>query len=895
MKSCTLVTALAISAIAQCQSPTNSISEKYKQMVLNSYVNAYVTIKQNLDIFNYSGLSKKVKEENATYPKAFSIKDIEHEYAKRWERYYQSHQLDISDGIKYGSATGQTLIGLSKAGSPYAKAVGILGLIVLENEMDKIAKENEKYASRMDVTKNGLLLDQLTFIGNRRLLKNFAETDFSSTDFKNWANNSGVSQTYANVLESLSVGEQKKYLSLLQAQAKRKLDENLNIEIKGDPIGRVAATQNVKMLLSLDKRQAELGQKIESIGKRVDNINNALNSLTKKVNDVSSLSRHNTADIEYLKLTMYSNLSSEQKLMWIKSNFLNLPEDERKFQELKLMEVMINQERINLARDVSDYCQLASAAFSFLEAAGIKDPNVKKLTKAANYAAQGTEVAMSFLTGNYISAINGLGGMLFGRKNNPNQQILNMLVEQDKKLNQIIDMQIQTLKMLDQINKNLVELIKRQEFFFNEILNELYDIKYGLKISLDLQREITGEPLKLGSDFLNDFLRLPSLSEKIEYWKSFPDVFNRVNTGLGTLSSPGRISPYFHLAYSESANGNIKFRNDFFDPLRADYFKVYPELAGSHKFSAFLSAYSPDYVSLKEKIKYAKYSKNVLPVFKGDEFEWLLDSKNIIEFSEVLMQFGRLRIFADEEETLQRMKEPHKILIASNHSQVKLWNDKTVQQLRFANKIIDIAIAQQQLLSGDLLIPHYVSEIANSEIQSMLSKNVILKENVGLYFFKERGEMNNVDKYAYEFAFATKDTFLLREVFKNTTNMPEFYFVNDTAKVEGKDSVILSINFLDIEEQTSAVNVDGTEATTKLKVLQGTDVKFHLPSPENYKAPVFIFHPTLPHLIHLKSAVLNEIALYTFKTNLFPSEIKETNAIPVVAEFEFKIDPALKK
>ena len=113
---------------------------------------------------------------------------------------------------------------------------------------------------------------------------------------------------------------------------------------------------------------------------------------------------------------------------------------------------------------------------------GFSDPNV---AKALDYASVAQTAISQAATGNYIGAALAVTGLFGGGKPDPEQQrfaqLMGFLQEMDKKLNQIIDLQIKTLEAIQGLSNQLADLDRRLNERLDRIAWEVKLISQNLK------------------------------------------------------------------------------------------------------------------------------------------------------------------------------------------------------------------------------------------------------------------------------------------------------------------------------------------------------------------------------------------------------------------------------
>jgi hypothetical protein len=141
--------------------------------------------------------------------------------------------------------------------------------------------------------------------------------------------------------------------------------------------------------------------------------------------------------------------------------------------EKKKQEFLANSARIvNTAQNIN----------TVLHTLDIRDPG---LSKTIEYAAVAQNVMSQALTGNYIGAALAVTGLLGGSKPSPEQQqfsaIMGYLQRLDQKLNQIYELQVKTLEAIEGLSKQIAELDRNLHLRLDRVDFELKTISENLK------------------------------------------------------------------------------------------------------------------------------------------------------------------------------------------------------------------------------------------------------------------------------------------------------------------------------------------------------------------------------------------------------------------------------
>lgn len=432
----------------------------------------------------------------------------------------------------------------------------------------------------------------------------------------------------------------------------------------------------------------------------------------------------------------------------------------------------LKQDIVDTTNDIANG---VNAFATIAKGLGWKFAQKKEFNDAVKYTNVIASTVTNYLSRNPIGAINALAGGLFGggASAGPSaggQQILAKLEEMDVKLDKLLDGQEKILASIEESTKQLMTIsnkILQKSDKALEDLDLLIELNSNILDSIEQYSEV---PQKLGycQDFINDMQKLNS--SFVEFQKTFAQYTNQykncqaVIDKLIPISSikKDRIHPYFNIAMSSErdATGKVspqlnKVRNDFRPLLKVlwsidglPYDRSKWEIEEKYSVAKLVSALatpSDNFENLRTKSQQFSSDADVVLQaihkygFSSDVdgvFLDLLDTKRIENTVNYLIYISPIKPLIDPESILNTPK----LLTKDNLFKNKQYENDLRNQYNYALQAVNIAIAQQTLLSGDLLIPH-IHDIVFSpsqsefrdEILNALSRNDVLSKNLMIY------------------------------------------------------------------------------------------------------------------------------------------------------------------
>jgi|GEM_PF-2053890 len=266
--------------------------------------------------------------------------------------------------------------------------------------------------------------------------------------------------------------DEPKALEMLQAQA-ADLATNMSVEALARSEGTAQDVAAIKKTLvddraRVDKFQADVEQRLKNVNDRISGLAEATQDAAQKIDDLRKEVGTNTVAIQTLAQISYASWSTTQKLQAVRSGLF--PELTPSQTEKLIASLEATHKQETLVADAqtaaSDFGNLATIATSI---------GVPKETVTALKGAQTLSVSIAHFAGGDvlggIAGLTSLGGL--GAPDAAAERhrvMMEYLAQQfeaiNRKLDKIIDLQIQTLKAID-------ELSRQQQSFRREVLGQL--------------------------------------------------------------------------------------------------------------------------------------------------------------------------------------------------------------------------------------------------------------------------------------------------------------------------------------------------------------------------------------------------------------------------------------
>jgi L-rhamnose mutarotase len=654
-------------------------------------------------------------------------------------------------------------------------------------------------------------------------------------------------------------------------------------------------------IASLQNSQARMQQNLESLTSRVD---------------------LNSRDLDFIKDYLYGKMSAGDKLHAINEGWLkNLPPNEIAKETAKLELIKAREEFVATSKE---YLSDAQNVLSIANNLGIKSDLLDKAQEGVNILGTGLEAFTQFSSGNILGGVASLTS-LFGKKTDP---VMEKLKVMDKKLDAILENQEAMKQQLIQIQEGVNKLIQGQQLLYetmiaisekmdqqyNSLYSELHEVHLDVLYIRDQVHYYASEQ-KLQTihsfvesnrktlDVLND--STPSFAASQEIMRPDFSQFQNFEETLYGVFNPTRIQRKTTLETRKQifalprdfkitefitddekwADGTQKdiHKQMVADMMRMDslfyyFLKDHNALRSIQYYTSLLAPFErvdmldkKNSVTVPEQLKTNEQLQEILnfldcditSAYKTERQNNYLEPRYLMDAVDNLINYHYLYNFRNEEG--KKLLEPEFI------NGLSIYPDKQ-PILKNARFLLNICIAQQVLLSGDLLIP-YIYEKLNNGIGYPPFDDKSEKAKIQRLCMRIL-EYNDLARYNFGKYFTTRR---LRELKRNITNY--------SIALRSEDVKLLQLAL----QVTDKVDWANPGDSKQLKLISRPD-----PRDEKNKIWCFViegplgekYFPLPSATDHLDKLVLDELQ---------SSRMLHTNAVSELSKYKDYIDRELSK
>lgn len=638
---------------------------------------------------------------------------------------------------------------------------------------------------------------------------------------------------------------------------------------------------------------------LEGITSSQTAVSNKLTELNNLVNANSENILANRKDIEFIQEFMYGKMSPKEQLSALKSGWIEgLQGEERKKQELK---EQILQERINLTIQVGKYLDGASTLFNFVSGIpGLGDQQfVKDAAAVVTFSQSALSAVTSFASGNYLGAIESVSSILgFGQNKTDiggerHKQVMHELADIKQGISQlgkgidVIQKQLAAIQQsLENLQKGQEQIMHNQQIILDTIyklaeqsreqyiaLNDKLDEMHkDIRLSKDLILAVLEQDITSCESFLNTRKEEFNFDVNNKCFNSYNDLknhFERCDTlynicedGIANkLTSEIGFNPIFLLKNRDNVASYI---TKIYDPTYK-LLTMHNNLINKNPEETITSLFIPSKninnideklkINLESPVKKVRILKEIglqkvihEPLFAGSVL------RHVENFIEIQKYYELIQI-EDGNKKLVSLNDLFDINKPLNNPLGLIRLKNTVLPL------VDVAIAQEAMLSGDILLPIIKNAFRDkidknndgpfTDSLNALRHNPLLARNFLVYYIKSQIIQKSYNEINYHFALCSLTT---DEELKKIVTLPApliFHHAN---------SEVLESGRIKIPKDWS------------LKIDDNTYIS--LPSAVEVSDGNIVYSDEMHKLISLKAKILDEIANYTFHEKLESTEMK---------------------
>ena len=593
--------------------------------------------------------------------------------------------------------------------------------------------------------------------------------------------------------------------------------ETLMRDVRQDVTIDKLAENTTKIAGDLTQFKLKVGQEFSSLNSKSKEMQKEINTNKQQIQSIDKRSIANEYAIDEIALILSENLPPERKRRMIENNLIKV---KNKDEALKQIDAQIR--RTNDIKHTKHVLDEGAALVNVLKDIGVDKSVYEPIEQGVSFGTAIFNAATAFQSGAFFGGLSSLTGLFSQKQGNANaqlekllKQVSNKLDEIDKKIDTVIKMQVILLESLNDIHETILSmeanvlenvLLNRkyiQAEFFNQLnaFRSLAFAKDGVR-HIDVLRGV-----------FPTYEALSKLNGVHKYKED--DQWTAANYLFGIIDRGSSISRNFHLAgHQDSANLQVRMDVNYTKLLEiyslvVDHCKISnPEQYSQIEFSTLLQASAVPMQKVNEIDRYFYRARKAPPNTASDlhylsegVFGDLLYSVVIIDAVEALLNTHFIQCCLDprtgEFMTLDEYLDQEEYIM-----QGRFW-------LGNALRLLNIAVAQQGLLTGGLMLPLLLHLFegkhspGEDDSQQELKKQVIevikpfpiLQRNLVTYrvyyqAFLASGHTKFADRYGDALATASKTgdftdlEFLLsiRDVHTNTGNHWHWIFELDNEK-----------------------------------------------------------------------------------------------------------------
>ncbi|MBL6989163.1 MAG: hypothetical protein ISR65_05270 [Bacteriovoracaceae bacterium] len=536
------------------------------------------------------------------------------------------------------------------------------------------------------------------------------------------------------------------------------------------------------------KQQRQMG----SIIKQQQIVNSKLEQINDLVASNSQDIFTNRKHIGFIEDFMFGKMSPSEQLVALKKGMLaNITKGERKALILKTEAV---QAKIKLNKQISNYINGASTVLSIADNLGLKGKFFETAGEVVNVVQTGFKAYMSDMSDDplgYLNAVNIVTG-LFAKKRDVvearHKQIVKMLeglaAGQEvlsEKIDHLIEGQEQIIKNQQAIVEQLYAIRTQLQDNHQMVMKAMGDLHYTVWETMKIALANREDNLKSCNTFLNSRREYHFFEGKFSKYRDMKGHFrNHFNNKLFSSCMDGinynirrydDIDPLFHF-YKQ---GSTKELSITYRDLYVDSIDLLTHNSGDN-FEKYLSSLLQPVTTIRDLDKKSNVTlepnyfpgpqRSALQNYKylmGKLLSPLAVSRYLAAIIEIAPYFD---VLAPDSTSLSRIDE----LLDPRFE----YTDTGLRLLQRALPILDVALAQQALLSGDTLL-FALSEVfeknqqdkpAYKKATGVLQTNKLLARNYLIYQINKEFKKTGSNSLFYNAALYSTDDDLLKMAIK---------------------------------------------------------------------------------------------------------------------------------
>lgn len=559
-------------------------------------------------------------------------------------------------------------------------------------------------------------------------------------------------------------------LKSLVAQNDMKLDF---LELKNKNSSKLSK-QERKELTEIIAWKAETSEKLKDLVLSQEQLTQGYKDLSDKVSKIDA-SKTSHAEMLFVQGINSPNVPASEKINMINSGTVIFNDDELKKETLRTLKLqkVVDEDIVSTLGQANNIMLIAKNL-------NVGGQFAREVSKGLVMGEVVRSAVSMYLRQDYWGAAAGMTGLLSGGKDSEQQQMQKMLGIMDQKLDLILKNQEAMMKALASLQQASARILEKLDFIQARVENMQEMLTQSLKNMAGVDRCVLIENSRGSFQHLGKFQNFQKRADHFESVsaKNSQNPFNTCLDSLGLILSTGRNpvllaktypgAEHIVRAYEENYRLAYGFLQDttnratdlplINDKLRNPFLSLFVLLSNSSNLED---------LTLRKK---AVLNSNELD-YGRIEFSMMTDLlhpialKPLVDF---LIQNHMYRLLAPKNEFgIEKLKTPLELVqnLKPEVFDPRKDNRNTVwgvtDLLKNALRIVNLAIAQQNLLSGDLLteaITQYLttentSEMYTARSYELLKRNPLVRENWIRYFIYKKIKEN--EKTNFDFIYST--------------------------------------------------------------------------------------------------------------------------------------------
>lgn len=541
----------------------------------------------------------------------------------------------------------------------------------------------------------------------------------------------------------------------------------------------------------ISKVQANQQQCLLDINNNIESLGANMNLLSNSVNILHSEVKTNSENVGILKNYIFSNADVKGKIELLRSGILDNDLDKKKKDALE-KQLKAVEAKQNVQNDIKNYLNKAQHITTILSNVGFDSDTVEKANELISLGSTAMNAFAAYSSGNVLGTVSIVSGFFGGKsKSDPatqrHKQIMEKLGIIDEKLDEVLERQLMLLKGQQHILESLSKISRQIDELHGIEMEMLEEIKTETLYNRLSNVNLHTRKLRVLESFSKPFVQFKlkksrTYDDIIQYYKDNGDLFephNQIFNDLLSLNSPTldefmKLKNYEVLGIQDGSSTNIisELIKGFDEIIKyVENHMSNSEVISKNSFVAMRDIYDlGEKISIVQKDNLQDEYSNYWHLIKSS----LIITKNLERVYDVLKEVHIFYLLQKDKDSESELLSKNEFFSEQFHKRYGLRHFKNLLTL------VNIAIIQQNLLSGDILLERFYSRLFDDNIEisqiqkdkeeflqiiKVLNTNKLLKNNFSKYFVKKQLEKkrvanNNGTNDVFQFDFFEYSLFL---------------------------------------------------------------------------------------------------------------------------------------